>query len=140
MPFTYLPIGSYSEAMSETDVTVGTVYETVRVFQLAGLVPHGTLKIDNTGGTAFSGLKLQKQIAQGDGWMDWIEGADWLSLAGAASQSVTELSVDFSAELAGGESQTAQIYTGAVHAIRIQAKVSSGSTTANVSGTFSGIG
>ncbi len=140
MSFTYLPIGSYSEAMSAEDTTVGTTYETIKVFQLSGLVPRGTLKIDNTGGTAFSNLKLQKQVAQGDGWADWIEGSDWQSIATSSSESVTELSAGFSFVLSGGGSQVAQIYTGAVHAIRVLAKVGSGSTTANVSGTFGGIG
>ncbi len=133
---THNQIGSYLEDPLKTDITISTTYTTIQEFHLFGMTPHGTLKIDNTGGTAFSNLKLQKKVSQNGAWVDWIEGADFSSLASQASESITELSTGFSQTLAGGAYQTLQTYTGPIFGIRIQAKVASGTTTANASAAF----
>ena len=99
-------IGSVSFETVVANIPVHTDYTTIAEFRLDGMTPHGTIKIDNTGATAFSNLKIQKQIAPNDDWTDWIEGADFVALASATSRAITEISTGFSETLAGGASQT----------------------------------
>lgn len=115
------------------ETTVGTDWTTVAEVVMGGLCSALAFSVVNSGDTATSGFRARIKMHADDDWQEYLSGTDF-----DASEALKWGSTEGPHELSAGGVATVSVAASAFHAVQLQAKVASDTTTLRARGTVGG--